>query len=748
MNLSDLNEWTASVWGPSLLRACWQGALAVAVVAILCRVFRRLPPALRAALWWLSCLKTLLSLAIPGPLSLPVLPGEPPAVSAPPSSVLPASYAPAPSAFRSEAAGPRTTVSDIITPPAAPSPAPLSLSVRAETLSPASILFGLWLAGVAFILLLTGRELCSIRRIVAEASPCDAPIPAREAALALGLRRVPPVLVSDNADCTLIVGPWRPRVVLCRADLENLSPPELRALLAHELAHVRRRDLWTGLLPNLTRLLFFFHPLVWLACREYDLSREAACDADALQASGMPPAAYGRLLLKLVTGFASPSPACRAIAALGASSPSMLLLRRRLQGLKNNGSPVLPRRVTALLLAATAIVLSLNPVRVDAGATADAVQPRMPSDIASGPLNTAPMRPMLLRPDNRSDSAIVQRTTRPAETPSVLLPGAFLALTDVPNGQTAPASPAPKHPDPENVIALSTEKEVQPMSHLTNVRQPRVRAAAVALAAALPTLSIAAPAGALETPPSVPVAPAATSTPSLPAPSPAPAVPSVPQADAAPAGGAKAQASRYQYTWRRGESIMSRTQDKTVAAEQRTLAKAQSGDCLIVDREGRRYIITDAATLNRIREAYAPVEAIGKQMEGIGKQMEEAAKPLEAIGKEMEGVGKKMEAIGRQMEEQGKLLEASFREGKSEADRQAIQDKMRALQEQMNGPKQEMQALAQKMRDQSAKLRPMGDQQRAFGNQIRAAVKEAEVKVEAIIDAAFQNNLAVEQKQP
>jgi beta-lactamase regulating signal transducer with metallopeptidase domain len=111
------------------------------------------------------------------------------------------------------------------------------------------------------------------------------------------------VLVSEHLDCSLVIGPWAPSVVLCRADMERLTPEELRGLLAHELAHVRRQDLWTGFLPSLARLLFFFDPLVWLACREYDLAREAACDAEALRVSGMPLAAYGRLLLKLGVHF-------------------------------------------------------------------------------------------------------------------------------------------------------------------------------------------------------------------------------------------------------------------------------------------------------------------------------------------------------------------------------------------------------------------------------------------------------------
>ncbi len=65
----------------------------------------------------------------------------------------------------------------------------------------------------------------------------------------------------------------------------------------------------------LARTVFFFHPLVRRACREYALAREEACDAAALQATGAAPHEYGRLLL--LFGVAR-APA--AAAAPGASS--------------------------------------------------------------------------------------------------------------------------------------------------------------------------------------------------------------------------------------------------------------------------------------------------------------------------------------------------------------------------------------------------------------------------------------------
>ena len=66
----------------------------------------------------------------------------------------------------------------------------------------------------------------------------------------------------------------------------TLSPEDLRLALAHEMAHVKRGDLRLALLPAAMQVLFFFHPLVWLASAEWAAAREEACDALALQATG------------------------------------------------------------------------------------------------------------------------------------------------------------------------------------------------------------------------------------------------------------------------------------------------------------------------------------------------------------------------------------------------------------------------------------------------------------------------------
>src|SRR2546423_422496 len=147
---------------------------------------------------------------------------------------------------------------------------------------------------------------------------------AAELASALGLRRSPPLREAAGAPGPLVLGLLRPTILLPPSLAARLSPEELRLALAHELAHLARGDLWLSLVPTLAQSLFFFHPLVGLACREWATAREAACDAAALALTGAPAPAYGRLLLKL----ASAGRGAGVASALGASLRADTLHRR------------------------------------------------------------------------------------------------------------------------------------------------------------------------------------------------------------------------------------------------------------------------------------------------------------------------------------------------------------------------------------------------------------------------------------
>jgi beta-lactamase regulating signal transducer with metallopeptidase domain len=70
--------------------------------------------------------------------------------------------------------------------------------------------------------------------------------------------------------------------------------------VAHELAHIKRRDLVWGWIPEVARMVYFFHPVAhWTAAR-IRLERELACDQVAMHQSGRGPAEYAQTLVRVL----------------------------------------------------------------------------------------------------------------------------------------------------------------------------------------------------------------------------------------------------------------------------------------------------------------------------------------------------------------------------------------------------------------------------------------------------------------
>ena len=110
----------------------------------------------------------------------------------------------------------------------------------------------------------------------------------RAAAVArrMGFRKVPRVFVSAVARESVVAGFLRPMVLLPAAWLAEMPPEVLEAVIAHEMAHIRRFDLWVNLFQRLLETLLFYHPAVWWLSRRVRLAREMCCDELAAAATG------------------------------------------------------------------------------------------------------------------------------------------------------------------------------------------------------------------------------------------------------------------------------------------------------------------------------------------------------------------------------------------------------------------------------------------------------------------------------
>lgn len=120
--------------------------------------------------------------------------------------------------------------------------------------------------------------------------------------LGLGRSRVPGVgLLSSRLSVggPILVGLLRPMILLPAAVLAQLTPSQLEAVIAHELAHIRRRDpLWI-FLQRMTETLLFFHPMVWVISRKLSQEREHACD-DLVLSGEADPSAYATALVRVL----------------------------------------------------------------------------------------------------------------------------------------------------------------------------------------------------------------------------------------------------------------------------------------------------------------------------------------------------------------------------------------------------------------------------------------------------------------
>ena len=150
-------------------------------------------------------------------------------------------------------------------------------------------LVGGWAAGVLVLSLRMAGGLWWIHRlrIHAWADPDGQwQAAADRLAAAMGLRGAVPLRLTDGTTTPLAIGWWRPMVLLPAALAARMPVPLLEALIAHELAHIRRHDYLVNLLQGAAEALLFYHPVSWWLSRRIRQERELIADDLAAEALG------------------------------------------------------------------------------------------------------------------------------------------------------------------------------------------------------------------------------------------------------------------------------------------------------------------------------------------------------------------------------------------------------------------------------------------------------------------------------
>lgn len=259
--------------GAALLHFLWQGALIALLVACLNVLLQNRGARTRYAV---ACVGLVLMLAAPIVTFAVIEEGLPASANRATPMIAPVTLAqPAPA----DISVPVTIGHDVVRTDADDGSSP--------SLMP--WLVALWMAGVLiFSLRAAGGWLVVLRLRRRSSTPAPEPWQnmlnrlAREVKVSRTVR----LCESAIAEVPAVIGWLRPVILVPIGALAGLSSAQIEAVLAHELAHIRRHDYLVNLLQTLVENVLFYHPAVWWVSRRVRIEREHCCDDLAVQACG------------------------------------------------------------------------------------------------------------------------------------------------------------------------------------------------------------------------------------------------------------------------------------------------------------------------------------------------------------------------------------------------------------------------------------------------------------------------------
>jgi uncharacterized protein (TIGR03435 family) len=199
-------------------------------------------------------------------------------------------------ATRAAAVAPAITLSLVQMSKPFPETLPLTPAPRGALDWVAIAIFGVWACGFAAVVVMRFRGWRRIQAAVRSSTPLNI-------LGALEVRSSPGLLEPG------VVGVFRPILLLPAGITERLKPPQLEAVLAHELCHIRRRDNLTSAIHMMVEAIFWFHPLVWWIGARLLEERERACD-EAVLRLGNAPRDYAEGILSVCKNYVESPLSC------------------------------------------------------------------------------------------------------------------------------------------------------------------------------------------------------------------------------------------------------------------------------------------------------------------------------------------------------------------------------------------------------------------------------------------------------
>jgi GWxTD domain-containing protein len=237
---------------------------------------------------------------------------------------------------------------------------------------------GIWIAGVFLLLCRLNLGLLGARKLrfdTVEPAGAELQQMLESVKMRLGVARAVELLQSARVEVPTVVGWLKPLILVPAGCVAGLSSAQVEAILAHELAHIRRHDYLVNLLQSVTETALFYHPAVWWVSKRVRQERENCCDDLAVSVTG-DRLGYARTL-SLLEEMRATVPA----GAFAANGGVLKMRIARLLGLSPAQS--FPRAAAVTMLMITGAVMSLAAIN-GAHAQLATVQPDVAAPQAEG----------------------------------------------------------------------------------------------------------------------------------------------------------------------------------------------------------------------------------------------------------------------------------------------------------------------------------------------------------------------------
>jgi len=306
----------------------WQSTLFAALAGLLTLALRKNPARVRHGVWLVASIKFILPFSLLIALGGQFRWSAKPEISRPGVAIL-----------MDKVSQPFTGSEPLLAEPSLPS-APTGQPI-ANALP--VILAGVWLCGFLGIAGSWWIRWLRIRAAVRASLPVD----------------VGPSIRAVSAPMNMepgVFGVVRPTLVLPVGILNRLTPTQLKAVIAHELYHIRHRDNLVAAFQMLVETVFWFHPLVWWIGKRMVAEREQACDEEVLRDLGEP-RAYADAILNICRSYVESPLVC-------VSGVSGANLKKRIEDIMANHIAVKLNAGRRLLLAGAGALAVIVPVAI------------------------------------------------------------------------------------------------------------------------------------------------------------------------------------------------------------------------------------------------------------------------------------------------------------------------------------------------------------------------------------------------